>query len=512
MFSKVLSAALCGVEAVPVSVEADISSGLPSFSMVGYLNSQVREAQDRVRTALRNAKLQLPPCRITINLSPADLRKEGSWFDLPIAVACLAAQGEIPPDALEGAMLVGELSLNGRVNPVPGVLPAVLAAREAGCSRCYVPEKNAAEARIVKGIRVRGVQSLTTAIRMLKGGDAEPHREEDANRPAAADDGGCNFSDLRGQESLKRAALIAAAGFHNLLMIGPPGGGKTMTAQRIPSILPPLTEEEYLEVTKVYSAAGLLDPAHPLMVRRPYRSPHHTITLQALAGGGRVPRPGEITLAHRGVLFLDELPEYQRPVIETLREPLERRSITIARSFGTYTFPADFLLVAAMNPCPCGFYPDRNRCSCAPQQIQRYQAKLSQPFLERIDLCAQASGIGYDEIAGGSSGNVTSKELRERVVRVWKRSADRFAGAGIRYNSGIPGPDLPEFCALDEECGREARRAFETFRLSPRAYHRILRVARTIADLDESERIRPVHLREAICFRPFDRRQWEGAL
>lgn len=402
MFCSVFSAAIAGVEAVPVSVEADVSDGLPVFTIVGYVSSQVREAQDRVRTALRNVGFCLPPKRITINLSPGDLRKEGTRFDLPIAAAVLMAAGAIRADSLDRTLLVGELHLDGRTAHVTGILPTVMAAREAGCTACIIPLANDGEGRVVDGIRVIGIESLPQLIRYCRDGTV-PSAAETGKSADFRENAGDNaapavqpdFSDIRGQAGVKRAALIAAAGFHNLLLSGPPGSGKSMAAQRIPTILPDLTAEESLEISKIYSIAGLLPKGIALMKNRPFRAPHHTITAAALCGGGLTPHPGEVTLAHRGVLFLDELPEMNPRTLEMLRQPIEEHRILVARARGSYVFPASFLLVAAMNPCPCGYYPDRKRCTCTPVEIRSYQSRISQAFLDRIDLRCEEIGRAH---------------------------------------------------------------------------------------------------------------------
>ncbi len=509
MFSTILSAAVLGIEAYPVQVEADICDGLPMFSMVGDLSPEVREAADRVRTALKNTGVSFPPKRVTVNLSPAHIRKEGTRYDLPVAAALLTALGEAPAKAAAGIMMAGEVGLDGRVRPVSGILQTALLAKEQGCRMCLLPVENEKEGRAVQGIPVVGIQSLKELLECLKNPREalEKAIEEEAWHP-----GPCeypeDFREVNGQEATRRAAEIAAAGMHNFLMVGSPGAGKTMIARRMPSILPALTLEESLEVTRVYSACGLLMDGEGLKRTRPFRSPHHTISPNALAGGGRKIRPGEISLATRGVLFLDELPEFSRSALETLRQPLEDGEVTISRTEGKYTFPAHFVLLAAMNPCKCGYYPDRSRCHCLPGEIRKYLARISRPLLDRIDICVETPRIEYQELARCKE-NESSASIRSRVEAAHRLQARRYENCTWKFNSQLPVFALRRFCPLGEEESRVMEVAFGRMGLSARAYHRIIKVARTIADLEGEERIRRPHLLEAIGCRALDQRFWD---
>ena len=510
-FSTILSAAVDGLQAELIRVEADVSNGLPVFHMVGYLSSEVREAGERVRTAVRNSGYEYPPKRTVVNLSPATVRKRGASFDLPIAAAVLAALGQIPAGSAKDCLMIGELGLNGSVGKVPGILPMVMEAARRGIRRCIVPEENAGEGRLVKGVEIIGVSSLKEAALLLQGkpcakrrkAGKEREREEERTLEGRIPD----FAELQGQENVRRAAEIAVAGGHNLLMIGPPGSGKSMTARCMAGILPPPDEEESLEITRIYSVLGLVDPESPLIRKRPFREVHHTATRAALIGGGTVPRPGEISLAHGGILFLDELPEFNRSVLEVLRQPLENREIRLSRTHGTYRFPADFMLVAAMNPCPCGNYPDLSKCRCTPPQIQMYLGRISRPFLDRIDLCVEAPRVGFGSLTG-TARQESSEEIRNRVVRVREIQKRRYEKEGIRNNAALRTEDLKRYCVLGNKEKKLVERAFSHMELTARGYHRILRTARTIADLDGEERIRENHLREALSLRMIDEKYW----
>ena len=500
MYSKVKSCAVAGVDGRTIMVEADVHDGLPMFTMVGYLSSSVKEAAQRVQTALKNSGYHLPAKRITVNLSPADLKKDGSGFDLSIAVAVLLAMGIVSEYDMDHVMILGELSLDGSVRPIRGVLPMVNQAAIEGCKTCIVPKNNTKEAALVRQIEIIGVDSLLECVEYLQGiRELEPEKRTNLLCEEECELTSLDFSEVKGQESIKRGMEIAAAGFHNVLLCGPAGAGKSMLVKRLPGILPKLTFEEQPEVTKIYSVGGKLNQEGSLIYHRPFRSPHHTITEQALVGGGRIPGPGEVSFAHMGVLFLDELPEFQKHVLEVLREPLEERKICISRLHASYEFPADFMMVAAMNPCPCGNYPGR-RCQCTPKQIQNYQNKISGPLLDRIDIRMEVRAVGHNELFEERK-QETSKQIRKRVEKARRIQQQRFANDKISFNSQLDGKQIETYIRLDYEAQQLLEERFMTNHLSMRGLHRVLRLARTIADLEDSEMVLLPHLQEAFFYR-----------
>ena len=508
MFSKTLSAVLRGIDSQIIQAEADVSRGLPYFELVGYLSGEVKEARERVKTAISNSGYMLDPRRIIVNLSPADIRKSGTSYDLAIACAVLCSYGFIPCSSLEDTLILGELSLSGSVRSINGVLSAVLMAREKKLRRCIVPEPNAFEGAAVEGIDVYGVSSLQQTLEFLKGNmNIKPVSAREV--PSGADQEEVpDYADIHGQHLLKRSMEIAAAGLHNILIIGPPGSGKSMAAKRLPGILPPMSYEESLEVSKIYSAAGLLEPEKGLIAKRPFRSPHHTISALSLAGGGSNPMPGEISLAHRGVLFADELTEFSSESMEALRQPMEDGYITISRLRYTSTFPADFMFVAAMNPCRCGYYPDMTRCRCTPLQIQRYIGRISRPLLDRIDMTVEVKPVTVDLLQRGREADENSADMRQHVITADQMQARRFSDVGFEHNSQIPDREVSRFCRLNDECTEFMKKVYRTYALSARGYNKILRVARTIADLDQSENIEMKHISEAVFYKSLDKRYW----
>jgi len=503
MFSRAISGAVIGIDANCVDVQCDISPGMPAFNIVGLPEKEVQESRERIRSAIKNSGYEFPLKRITVNLAPADVKKEGVGLDLPLAVGILRATGQIESESIERSLLLGELSLDGHVRPMKGSLPVAMSCKRVGINSMIVPKQNADEAAVVDELKVYGVSTLRETVDFLQGQiEIEPHCFDRESYFQETSHYEIDMSEIRGQEQAKRAMEIAAAGGHNLLMVGPPGSGKSMLAARLKTILPPLTFDESLEVTKIYSIMGLLKAGEPLVTKRPFRSPHHTISYAGMVGGGHgIPRPGEISLAHCGILFLDELPEFERPVLETLRQPLEEREITLSRATMALTFPANFTLISAMNPCPCGHSSDPVKtCTCSPVEIRRYRKKISGPFLDRIDLFVEVPRLTKEELMGKSPG-MSSDEIRTRVVRARRLQTARFHEANIFVNSQMGIQELRSFCHLEDEAKRLLEMAIDQYSLSARAYSRVLKVSRTIADLESQQKIQPAHIAEAIQYR-----------
>lgn len=516
MFSSINTGGLDGMEAYLLQAEVDISTGLPGFSMVGSLGNEVREAKERIQVALKNAGFDVPPNKITVNLSPANIHKEGTGYDVPIAIGLLMSLGYFEEDACKDILFVGELGLNGEIKPIKGILPIVRCASLCGIKCCIVPEGNVAEGSAIPGICVKGASDIRQLVRFLQEESVKEKERILPTCPCSLPEiqkksekiQGLDFADVRGQEVAKRAAEIAAAGFHNLLMSGPPGGGKSMIARRIPGILPKLSQEECLEVSTIYSVAGKLNEQVPLITVRPFQNPHHTISNAALVGGGMHVHPGAISLAHRGVLFLDELTEFPRNILECLRQPLEEHEVSIARAQGNYNFPANFMLVCAMNPCRCGHYPDKNRCTCSEKEITNYWNKLSGPLLDRIDMYVETSRVDLERLQCGKQEEST-EQIRKRVETARKRQEKRFRQKQYSFNSEMTATDIEKFCVLGKQEKQLMELAYTRLRLSARTYHRVLKVARTIADLEGCEAIGTKHISEALSYRFIERNRQE---
>lgn len=509
MFVKSYGSAIVGIEAIPIAVEVNITAGIGMY-MVGLPDNAVRESQERIRAAFENCSYKMSGKKVVVNLSPADIRKEGSAYDLTIAVAMLAATEQLPAEALEGCIVMGELSLDGSLLPIRGALPIAVEARRQGFRRIVLPRANAPEAAVAEGLEVYGADHLRQVVDLLRGEPVlQPVKidiRERFERQAETSD--LDFGDVRGQQTVKRALEIAAAGGHNALMIGPPGSGKTMLAKRMPSIMPPLTMDEALETTKIHSVAGKIGAAQGLLTQRPFRSPHHLASRVALVGGGSSPQPGEISLAHNGILFLDELPEFGRNLLETMRQPMEDKEITVSRSKYTVCYPADFMLIASMNPCPCGYYNHPTReCVCSKGAVFKYLNRISGPMLDRIDLHIEVVPVAFDELSSPRA-EESSAEVRRRVVAARRIQQERFAGTSTHTNAAMTSRQLRAHCGLDGAPAALLSRAMERLNLSARAYDRIVKVSRTIADLEGCERIGESHIAEAIRYRSLDRQAW----